>query len=72
MSVGRTGVNIHMCPCPVCGKEFYVHMPNESDGVFEEDTECVECDASFVRQYEFTEREESIDVEVEVLEDEQG
>jgi len=70
MSVGRTGVNIHMCKCPTCGAKFYVHLPNESDGVFHEDTECVDCDEPFVRRYEFVWGEDSIDVECEVIHDE--
>lgn len=60
-----TGVNIHLAECPYCSVEFYTKLPQESKT---KALDCVECGDTFKIQYQFEEREEQIEVEMEVME----
>ena len=66
--MSETALNIHKIMCPSCEHEFYVALPEE-DSVIE--TECVECEDIFEREYSFNETEEQIEVEIDISEVEQ-
>lgn len=56
-----TGINIHNIECPYCSHKFYVHLPEES---CTKEVTCVECRETIVTEYEYTEKEDEILVEV--------
>ncbi len=64
-----SGINIHVVECPYCSQEFYKSLPKED---IVEETECVECEDPFEVEYVFEEREEQIEVEIELREIEEN
>lgn len=65
--MGSTGVHMHKIECPVCSHGFYTSLPdpNEYSG---DPTElrCVECEAEMRKVYQFTEREDHVDMKCEI------
>ena len=63
-----TALNIHKIQCSGCDHEFYVELPENSDGkdTVEHITGCVECSTDLKRTYEYSYTDEMIDVELTV------
>jgi hypothetical protein len=67
--VESTGVHMHGIVCPQCEHKFYTKLPDveenlESGKVIE--LGCVECESKIRKVYEFTEREDHVDMDCEV------
>jgi len=63
-------LSLHLVECPECEHEFYVQLPqteiDNDHAVISKETDCVECDKSFNRNYEVEYTEESADIELTV------
>ena len=64
METMSSGVHMHGMNCPVCDTHFYTELPSPVD--VEEvikSVECVECDVQIQQVYQFTDRDDHVEME---------
>ena len=59
-------LSLHLVECPECEHDFYVQLPQQEidndNAEIVKETDCVECDKPFNRNYEVEYTEETVDI----------